>query len=332
MSPYLYGTSPGASQANPFWYNSSVPLPHTPSTTNTTEIQTPRTAGSSQEDLHDRMLRSILSRTVLNSGNIPRMYNQFGNPQYYATHTAWVPPPNIVAHPGPLIAQHDHQGTQQPTALQPVSQNYQGNRHALRNQCALIGLEESTSVWITNLPPICTHADVLRKIRDTGKIYASVINKPQHPFLTSAAKIVFFDVEGRKRLERSADRGEFTVGSYTPQVRLNRILTSAQPFGPESRVLQICGLPQFVNKDVLMPWFQFWCTFDLEDLQTWPNLSPLGTVTMVWTFGSFRCQAERVLAKIQAFQRAHIEGTLKSFWIHVTVRYGPDPCDRINSA
>lgn len=98
--------------------------------------------------------------------------------------------------------------------MQPISINYQGNRLSQRNQSANIAPEQSTSVWITNLPPDCTYAQLLGVVRDTGKVYATVINPPQGNFMTSAAKIVFFDVEARRRFEANANSGQFAVGKY----------------------------------------------------------------------------------------------------------------------
>ncbi|KAI0438125.1 hypothetical protein F4803DRAFT_570024 [Xylaria telfairii] len=209
--------------------------------------------------------------------------------------------------------------------VQPISINYQGNRLSHRNQSANIPPENSTSVWITNLPPNCNYAQLLGVVRDTGKVYATVINPPQGNFTTSAAKIVFFDVEARRRFEALANAGDLAVDRYVPRVRPNRILTAAQPAGPESRILHITGPASFVNERVLCDRFRGWCAFDLEYVQRFPFED--GNATMVWAFGSYRCQAERVFAAIRHIKTFGM-GPEREIWDCVVVRYGPDPCDR----
>ncbi|KAI8948466.1 hypothetical protein F4801DRAFT_581443 [Xylaria longipes] len=207
--------------------------------------------------------------------------------------------------------------------VQGISKNYQGNHFAQRNQSANIAPDQSTSVWITNLPPDCNYRDLLGVVRDTGKVYATVINPPQNNFTTSAAKIVFFDVQGRRRFEARANAGHFAVGPYVPRVRPNRILTAAQPAGRMSRILHITGPANIVNKDVLCQYFQKRCSFDLE--YTRRSLLEDGNATMEWAFGSYRCQAERVF---NAIRDSHTQVEGRNIWNSVNVWYGRDPCDR----
>ncbi|KAI1186559.1 hypothetical protein F5B17DRAFT_454277 [Nemania serpens] len=210
-----------------------------------------------------------------------------------------------------------------------ISQNYRGNLLSLRNQSADIPADLNTSVWITNLPPHCTYYDLLSVIRDTGKVYATVLNPASGEHTTSAAKIVFFDVEGRKRLQRRACAGAFAVGAYLPAVVPNRVRTAAQqqqhqknPAGPQSRVLLITGPTAIVNEAFLCPLFQCFCAFDIEYVRDYPHGDGIdGTTTMEWAFGSFRCQAERVYAAMLRFAETVAAGC-------VWVEYGRDPCDR----
>ncbi|KAI0858686.1 hypothetical protein F4860DRAFT_526892 [Xylaria cubensis] len=209
---------------------------------------------------------------------------------------------------------------------QPISRNYRGNHLSIRNQSAKIPPEQSTSVWITNLPPNCNYADLLGMVQDAGKVYAAVISPPDDKYITSAAKIVFFDVEGRHRFEARANAGQFAVGAYVPRVRPNRILTEAQPVGPESRVLHITGPDNIVNQHVLLDYFRRWCAFDIEYVQRWPLEDR--NVTMVWAFASYRCQAERVFAAIRDIKAYNLHSPGRGFWDSVVVRFGRDPCDR----
>ncbi|KAI1745114.1 hypothetical protein F4680DRAFT_467319 [Xylaria scruposa] len=212
---------------------------------------------------------------------------------------------------------------------QPMSRNYRGNPLSPRNQSANIPPEQSTSVWITNLPPDCNYADLLGMVHDAGKVYAAVISPPGDKFITSAAKIVFFDLEGRQRFEARANAGRFSVGAYVPRVRPNRILTEAQPVGPESRILHITGPDSIVNQHVLLDYFRRWCAFDIEYVQRWPLEDR--NVTMVWAFASYRCQAERVFAAIRDIRAYNLHSPGRGIWDSVVVRFGRDPCDRNSS-
>ncbi|KAI0965472.1 hypothetical protein F4678DRAFT_333362 [Xylaria arbuscula] len=199
--------------------------------------------------------------------------------------------------------------------LQGTSVQYQGN-----HQSALIPPENNTSVWITNLPPTCTYANLLGQLRDIGKICATVINPPQQNHTTSAAKIVFFDVEGKNRLLASASEGSFIVDNLLPCVVPNRILTEARPVGPQSRVLIITGPRDVVNLHYLCQLFERFCAFDLEYVRTVQHVD--GTATMDWAFGSYRCQAERVYGEMMRLK------CVSPMFAVVEVRWGRDPCDR----
>ncbi|KAI1429222.1 hypothetical protein F5Y12DRAFT_798542 [Xylaria sp. FL1777] len=205
---------------------------------------------------------------------------------------------------------------------QKISLTYQGNHVAARNQSADIPAELSTSVWITNLPPICTYADLLGRLTNTGKVCATVISAPQGNHTTSAAKVVFFDVEGKNRLLARASEGQFTVGSFLPYVMPNRYLTAARPAGPQSRVLLITGPTALVSQDFLCKRFRDLCAFELEYVREVQRGD--GVVTMEWAFGSYRCQAERVYDTIQRYRLHNVPHVLA----RVQVRWGRDPCDR----
>ncbi|GAW21027.1 hypothetical protein ANO14919_105400 [Xylariales sp. No.14919] len=216
-------------------------------------------------------------------------------------------------------------------AFQFISPRYQGNRFAAQNQCADIPEELNTSVWITNLPPTCTHADLLGSLPDVrSKIYATVINQPQDGHTTSAAKIVFFDVEGKNRLLACARTGIFSVDGLLPHVIPNRIRTAAQPLGPQCRVLIIRGPAALVNSTVLYDLFSTICVFELQYVKILKEESGRGDVTMLtmeWAFGSYRCQAERVHTAIQ-LKCGEAAGNPLNFWRLVSVFWGRDPCDR----
>lgn len=219
----------------------------------------------------------------------------------------------------------------------PISPNFLFDRLSFRSQTPLASSasparQKPPITWNPPpppfLPPFLITNNESRKIAKTLQ-YATVLNPASGEHTTSAAKIVFFDVEGRKRLQRRACAGAFAVGAYLPAVVPNRVRTAAQqqqhqknPAGPQSRVLLITGPTAIVNEAFLCPLFQCFCAFDIEYVRDYPHGDGIdGTTTMEWAFGSFRCQAERVYAAMLRFAETVAAGC-------VWVEYGRDPCDR----
>ncbi|KAI1359086.1 hypothetical protein F5Y08DRAFT_320414 [Xylaria arbuscula] len=207
-----------------------------------------------------------------------------------------------------------------------VSPNYQGNPNLRANQAANIPDELNTSVWITNLPPHLDHKMLLDSVRNCGKIYAAVVNGPEHGHITSASKLVFFEVSGAQNLLRQYSEGSFLVGSYMPRVCYNRIKTEAKPPTPASRVLHIEGPSVIVNQVYLANLFR-------SDGITWQDeavivLSRTSLITRLeWRFGSYRCQAESARYLIERMKRRERQILREhELWQRVTVHFGVDPC------
>ncbi|KAH8163707.1 hypothetical protein CIB48_g4541 [Xylaria polymorpha] len=209
-----------------------------------------------------------------------------------------------------------------------VSLNYLGDPYLPANQSANIPDELNTSVWITNLPANVNHKTLLDNVRNCGKVYAAVINGPEHTHITAASKIVFFDVAGAQNLLDQAREGSFTVGDHIPRVIHNRIKTEAKPPCPNSRVLHIEGPSCIVNQRYLAALFR-------NDGITWQDeeiivLSDNGILTRLeWRFGSYRCQAESARHLIDRVKR-HCNNIMplnySQYWQGVTVHFGVDPC------
>ncbi|KAI1413431.1 hypothetical protein F5Y13DRAFT_179536 [Hypoxylon sp. FL1857] len=218
--------------------------------------------------------------------------------------------------------------------LTGISRNYGGNIFLPSNQSADIPEELSTSLWLTNLPPDCTHQLLLDSIRDCGKIYAAVINPPVNnpgqygqggAHITSASKLVFFDRIGVERLLAKSRAGEFIVGDFVPRLRPNRIRSAARTPGPQCRVLHIEGPSAIVNEDYLNAFFQSKFTYELERVLTIANCD--NKTRQEWRFGSFRCQAESARQAISREKERRNMSELDSLlWSKVTVHYGVDPC------
>lgn len=213
-----------------------------------------------------------------------------------------------------------------------MSRNYRGNPYLKANQSADIPDEENTSLWITNLPPVCPERLLLGNVKGCGKIYATVINAPdwENGHSTSAAKLVFMYVSGAQALLAQAQNGLFLVDSYVPKVVHNRIKTAAQNPGPESRVLHIEGPKEIVNVRYLNKWFSDRFTFEIDQILVINESEGDGGFRRLeWRFGSYRCQASSAMTFIEKERRRHFYGMVgaeKSLWEDVNVYYGVDPC------
>ncbi|KAI1464916.1 uncharacterized protein F4812DRAFT_462239 [Daldinia caldariorum] len=221
-----------------------------------------------------------------------------------------------------------------------ISHNYGGNIFLSSNQSADVPEEQSTSVWMTNLPPNCTHQMLLGSIRNCGKVFATVINPPDEstgryrqraPHTTSASKLVFFDRSGVDNLLAKAQAGEFSVEGYVPRVRMNRIRSAARDPGPHCRVIHIEGPSRLVNERFLHAFFTSKFNYELEAVLTLSS-NPWYT-RQEWRFGSFRCQAESARQSInREKQRTDLADAEARDWKEVQVYFGVDPCAPQSSA
>ncbi|KAI2603744.1 hypothetical protein GGR54DRAFT_644484 [Hypoxylon sp. NC1633] len=219
-----------------------------------------------------------------------------------------------------------------------ISGNYGGNIFLPENQSADIPEVLSTSLWLTNLPPTCTHQMLLGAIRGCGKIYAAVINPPENPVVlgaqgtphtTSASKLVFFDRSGVDKLLVKSQAGEFSVDGYVPRVRMNRIKSKPRTPGPQCRVLHIEGPAAIVNERYLNWFFQSKFNYELEAILTLDNLQTAQGPyrRQEWRFGSFRCQADSARQSIAREKaRANLPDDQRELWAKVLVHFGVDPC------
>ncbi|KAI1654352.1 hypothetical protein F4813DRAFT_371491 [Daldinia decipiens] len=215
-----------------------------------------------------------------------------------------------------------------------ISENYGGNIFLPSNQSANVPEHESTSLWLTNLPPRCTHQMLLGAIRNCGKIYAAVINPPSEstgrfrqraPHTTSASKLVFFDRSGVDNLLAKSEAGEFSVEGYVPKLKMNRIRSAPRDPSPHCRVLHIEGPNCIVNEPFLHAFFRSKFNYELEAVLTL-SINSLYT-RQEWRFGSFRCQAESARQSIgREKMRTDLSELETRNWREVQVYFGVDPC------
>ncbi|KAI0162311.1 hypothetical protein GGR57DRAFT_517648 [Xylariaceae sp. FL1272] len=213
------------------------------------------------------------------------------------------------------------------TLASTVSPNYQGDPYLKANQSANIPDHLNTAVWITNLPPHLDHKMLLDNIRNCGKIWAAVVNEPEAGHITSAAKVVFWDVTGAEHLLRQSVEGKFIVGDYIPRVRRNRIKSEAKPSGVHSRVLHIEGPSYVVNEPYLAAFFRH-NDIKWQDEAVLTLMSNGNRTRLEWRFGSYRCQAESARHAIDRVKRPFNPVDQFSFqlWQDVSVYFGVDPC------
>ncbi|KAF3059309.1 hypothetical protein GL218_04855 [Daldinia childiae] len=222
----------------------------------------------------------------------------------------------------------------QQLAITGISENYGGNIFLPSNQSANVPENESTSLWLTNLPPKCTHQMLLGAIRNCGKIFAAVINPPSEstnrfrqraPHTTSASKLVFFDRSGVDNLLAKSEAGEFSVEGYVPKIKMNRIRSAPRDPSPHCRVLHIEGPNCIVNERFLHAFFRSKFNYELEAVLTL-SINSLYT-RQEWRFGSFRCQAESARQSIAREKtRTDLSELDTQNWREVYVYFGVDPC------
>ncbi|KAK7985876.1 hypothetical protein PG988_003498 [Apiospora saccharicola] len=202
-----------------------------------------------------------------------------------------------------------------PIPMITTSENYKGNWRHSANQSANIPEEESTSLWITHLPPGCTIELLLSRIVECDKVFATVINdaQPEENMMCAAAKVVFWTRLGVDRLFQRHRDGLFTFPSpppsdpdsdtaaaapaplMRPYINMNRTKTQPVPDGPESRVLIIKGHCDIINEANLRS-VVFYKKFVWQDDGVQPSLvkqaGAEGEIHFLeWRFGSYRYQA-----------------------------------------
>ena len=195
------------------------------------------------------------------------------------------------------------------------SENYLGDLRNAHIRSANIPDSQNCSLWILGLPANVTYSIFLGAIRDTGSVYATVINPPSGPHRTSAAKLIFFERYQAERLFLLIQTGGFRVmGQSVVDVRWNKIKSAPYPHPDHSRAIRITGPAHLMDFDFFEIFFGARFTYEL-DLRGVVHCTSPGMVTHAWHFGSLRCQA--------ASAKIAIERELKGIF---TVHWARDPC------
>lgn len=202
-----------------------------------------------------------------------------------------------------------------------VSPNYQGDYRLARNRPANIPPEQNCSVWVTGLPPNITVHELLRAIRDTGRVWATVIQPPSVPHGTSAAKITFFTaVAAQIFLSRANGPGQpgLLIDGYRACVRpdRNRVAEAQEPTEC-TRVISVAGPKEIVTEEYLREYFSARFVYETDEVVTLVQGKVINVLE--WYFGSYRCQAQWAWRNIREDAFLRNQG--------VRVKYERDPCD-----
>ncbi|KFY37665.1 hypothetical protein V494_04677 [Pseudogymnoascus sp. VKM F-4513 (FW-928)] len=191
--------------------------------------------------------------------------------------------------------------------------NYLGTMSAASNQMASLPDHMNTCIWVEGAPADLTYFEMLRSIRDCGKVYSVHINPPREKHYTAAAKIAFCTRIGAERFFRQAHSlCGIVIRGRRICVRWNRNKYRENFNRAESRVLKISGDPKFVNYEVLGEYFARLFYFNL----IWVEEVTPGV--MIWEFSSILAQAHS--AK-QAIER-------EPAMMHIVrIKYERDPCE-----
>ncbi|KHN98655.1 uncharacterized protein MAM_03779 [Metarhizium album ARSEF 1941] len=227
-------------------------------------------------------------------------------------------PMRAVTHPG--VTGRDVTPT--PLGSQAVinlkfSPNYRGMHTEANASADHLRPDQNCSLWITQLPPDVKVAELLGKIRDVGRVYATVLSPPdgiKHP--KSAAKLVFFRPAGAQRLLASANSNPLVIRGHRAQIVLNRTKCGSQSTEKgESRVLIITGHKSFVNESSLTTYFERNFVFQIDKVRTLTEFED--RVVVEYRFGSYRCQSQMGLKALLEDRPRGLE----------MVEFGADPCE-----
>ncbi|KAI1390581.1 uncharacterized protein F4822DRAFT_393638 [Hypoxylon trugodes] len=201
---------------------------------------------------------------------------------------------------------------------------YRDNQESPRNQVQSIPSEENCCVWIMGLPANCTYTEFLGKLHGTGKIWATYINPPTDFHSTAAAKVEFWNRRGMRRLFQKVHARQFTFGEYRPHVIMNRVRKSGHVRSAGSRAITIRGPSSLVNFESLTAFFGARLRYELEFANTVHDDGE--QATMLWAFGSYRCQAKWAYQNLDSLKQDNPILEENELWGQVTVSWAVDPC------
>lgn len=202
-----------------------------------------------------------------------------------------------------------------------VSPNYRGDYTLARNRPANISSEQNCSVWITGLPPNVTVNMLLAAIRNTGRVWATVITPPTARYPTAAAKVTFFTAAAAQTLLARANNailpGLIVNGRRASvQPDRNRVTEAVAP-SDHTRVISIAGPRDIVTVENLTAFFSRSFVYELDMID--PLVLGQAINILEFHFGSYRCQAQWAWRNLRNNQFLQAQ--------NVRIRFERDPCD-----
>jgi hypothetical protein len=201
-------------------------------------------------------------------------------------------------------------------ALSGYTEDSSGNLTSSRTGKAGVPDEENCALWLTNIQPSATIADILSVVR-TGAVYALHINPAFGTHTTAAAKLVFMKPSAAARFYQQVNSRE-GVAIHGGRIRAvyNKFGFREYTHQERSRVIWVQGPAQFMTFEFWDKYFKTCVAFDLE---SWDERSVRSNEkVLTFAFARLDGQAEAVyhaIKKEQAYQGVF------------DVRYGRDPCD-----
>ncbi|KAK8066646.1 hypothetical protein PG997_013393 [Apiospora hydei] len=215
-------------------------------------------------------------------------------------------PPRFV--PRPVPAAHTTVG-----GNRHASTKYRGNRLAPSNISAAIPEEQSCALFIRNLPPWLTYAQLFAAFRGVGRFASVHINQANQEHATSAAR----DRASAAELMRRIENGEMVLDGYLANAVWGRVRVPAKPHVGGSRAIRVTGHPFVVNTEHLLSYFNAHFHCNLEGMRLVNR--GYATATVEVEFASFTNQAEN------AFRLIRKDGVFNGD--RVSVNYIHDPCE-----
>ncbi|EHK49287.1 hypothetical protein TRIATDRAFT_49252 [Trichoderma atroviride IMI 206040] len=197
------------------------------------------------------------------------------------------------------------------------SSRYHGMHTETNASAEHLAPEQNCALWLTNLPAGTSTHQLLKAIRNVGRVWCTYVNYPDfHAHSTAAAKVVFFTPEAAQQLlSISWTRGLFVEGQRV-KVSYNRIKYGSHPVaGRMSRVLIITGHADFVNEAALTKFFKDRFIFQLDEVTELIRAG--GRAVMEFKFGSYRCQSQMGKMSLEKDRPRGLE----------KVEFGDDPCE-----
>jgi hypothetical protein len=179
----------------------------------------------------------------------------------------------------------------------------------------------NTAVWIEKIPTAASHRDILRAVRNCGKIFCLVVAAPDANHGTQAAKLVFTTSDAAQRflLQSNSGRGVSILGGRII-VRPNRVKYRAHDSSTQTRILRIQGKEEDITFARFETKFRENFEFTLEDWRFLPSYEK-GRRIIELSFTRIDCGSEWaywIVAGDQEFKTLY------------EVIYGPDPCEGPN--